>query len=429
LITHLKKTIDPAQIGHEMHSLIAELYPICRSITGDGFRQTMQILQRHIPLEIHEVPTGKKVFDWEVPKEWNIRDAYIKNSQGERVIDFRKSNLHVLNYSIPIKKTVSLDELKDHLFTLPEHPELIPYKTSYYRENWGFCLSHREFLNLQPGNYEVCIDSTLGEGSMTYGELYLPGTTDEEVVISCHACHPSLANDNLSGISMATVLAARLSSVARRYSYRFLYLAGTIGVIAWLALNEERTANIKHGLVFSGVGDGGNVTYKKSRRGDTEIDRAVAHVLKHSGDPFETVDFSPYGYNERQFCSPGFNLAVGCFSRTPFGTYPEYHTSADDMDFVRPQSLADSFGKVLAILEVLEGNGVYLNLQPKGEPQLGRRGLYNSIGDNEMAMLWVLNLADGTQTLLDMAERSGLRFDAVWSAAKLLYEHGLLKRL
>jgi aminopeptidase-like protein len=429
VITDLKNTIDPTQVGQEMYSLIAELYPICRSITGNGFRQTMKILQRYIPLEIHKVPSGTKVFDWVVPKEWNIRDAFVKNSKGERVIDFQKSNLHILNYSVPIRKVVSLDELKEHLFTLPEHPNWIPYRTSYYRENWGFCLSHRQYIELEPDNYEVFIDSTLEDGTLTYGELFLPGYEPEEILISCHACHPSLANDSLSGVSLAAILAKQLRAIARRYSYRFLFIPGTIGSITWLALNEEKTANIRHGLVLTSVGDRGNITYKKSRRGDAEIDRAADHALKHSGHAYEIIDFSPYGNDERQYCSPGFNLPVGAISRTPSTNCPENHTSADNLDFVQPQALADCCMMVLGILEVLEGNYAYLNLLPKCEPQLGRRGLYNSIGANEMAMLWVLNLSDGNQTLLDIAQRSGLSFEAVLNAAKVLYEHGLLKRL
>ena len=427
--TDLKKSIDQNEIGREMYTLIAELYPICRSITGHGFRKTLEVLRRHIPLKVNEVPSGTNVFDWVVPKEWNIKDAYIKNSKGEKIVDFQKSNLHVVNYSVPVKKVVSLKELKEHLFTLPDRPDWIPYRTSYYREDWGFCLSHSLFLELEEGEYEVFIDAKLENGSLSYGEFYLQGEEEDEVLISCHACHPSLANDNLSGVSLAALLAKQISTVKHRYSYRFLFIPGTIGAITWLALNEEKAANIKHGLVLSGVGDGGNVSYKKSRRGNADVDRAAGHILKQSGDVYEIMDFSPYGYDERQYCSPGFNLPVGCFSRTPYGKYPEYHTSADNLDLVHPRSLGDSFLKVLSILEVLEENGIYLNLNPKCEPQLGKRGLYISIGLNEMAMLWVLNLSDGNNTLLDIAERAGMKFDAVFSAAKTLCEHNLLKKV
>ena len=427
--TDIRNSIDQNEIGREMYTLIAEQYPICRSITGDGLRKTLEILCHHIPLKVYEVSTGTKVFDWVVPREWNIKDAYIKNSKGEKIVDFQESNLHVVNYSIPVKKIVPLKELKEHVFTLSNHPDWIPYRTSYYREDWGFCMSHNRFMELEEGEYEILIDSTLENGSLSYGELYLHGESEEEILISCHACHPSLANDNLSGVSLAVLLAKQISSVRHRYSYRFLFIPGTIGAITWLAMNEDKAFKIKHGLVISGVGDGGNIAYKKSRRGDTEIDRAAYHVLKNSEDAFEIIDFFPYGYDERQYCSPGFNLPVGCFSRTPYGKYPEYHTSADNLDFVQPSFLGDSFVKVLSIFEVLEENFTYLNLNPKCEPQLGKRGLYNTIGVNEMAMLWVLNLSDGKNTLLDIAERSGLKIGAVFSAAKTLSENDLLEKV
>jgi aminopeptidase-like protein len=420
-------------IGHEMQRLIAELYPICRSITGNGFRETLKLLQRHVPLEMYEVPTGTQVFDWTVPKEWNIRDAYVKNSKGERVIDFQKSNLHVLNYSIPVKATMSLTELKTHLFSLPEHPDWVPYRTSYYAERWGFCVSHNQLLSLQDGEYEVCIDSTLQDGHLTYGELYLAGQSRDEILFSCHACHPSLANDNLSGVALTTFLAKHLGGASRRLSCRFLFIPGTIGSITWLSRNEPKVVNIKHGLVITCVGDAGPSTYKKSRRGNTEIDRAVAHVLKHSGQPFEILDFSPYGYDERQYCSPGFDLPVGCFTRTPNGCYPEYHTSADNLEFVKPASLADSFAKCVAVHDLLERNKTYTNVLPKCEPQLGRRGLYQTIGGQsdarqfELAMLWVLNLSDGCHSLLDIAERAGLEFSSINQAADALLTHRLLK--
>ena len=307
----LRKSLDYKAIGREMYSLIEELFPICRSITGNGVRQTLRRLQRIVPLTMHEVPSGTKVFDWTVPKEWNITDAFIKNANDEKIVDFQRSNLHVLNYSIPVDRVVSLTELKEHLFTIPGHPEWIPYKTSYYKENWGFCLSHNQFLDLKDGEYEVCVNSTLENGSLTYGEFFLPGEQEAEVLFSTHVCHPSLANDNLSGIALAIMLARHLNEMPRRYSYRFLFIPGTIGAITWLALNEEKTDKIRHGLVITGVGDSGKITYKKSRQGNAEIDRAAYHVLKHSGKTHQILDFHPYGYDERQYCSPGFNLPVG----------------------------------------------------------------------------------------------------------------------
>jgi aminopeptidase-like protein len=424
---------DLEGLGHELHALIGELYPICRSITGDGVRETLQRLQCLIPLAIHEVPTGTPVFDWTVPREWNIRDAYVKNSRGERVIDFQKSNLHVVNYSVPIQKKMSLEDLKPHLFTLPDHPDWIPYRTSYYKEIWGFCLSHRQFLELPEDEYEVSIDASLKDGHLTYGELVLSGRTTDEILISCHVCHPSLANDNLSGLAVACYLASHLSQLPRRFSYRFLFIPGTIGAITWLCLNESRVSRIKHGLVLAGVGDAGPLSYKKSRRGDTEIDRAAVHVLRQFGPNVRVLDFSPYGYDERQYCSVGFNLAVGRLSRTPHGTFSEYHTSADNMSFVHPHSLSESFSACLSIFSVLERNRAYLNTNPKCEPQLGERGLYRAIGGStgggadELAMLWVLSLSDGRCSLLDIAERAQVSFDSIHRAALALEEHGLLK--
>jgi aminopeptidase-like protein len=430
----LKSSIDPEDIGRQIYGSIAELYPICRSITGDGFRKTMSLLQKQIPLTVHEVPTGTQVFDWTVPREWNIRDAYVKNSIGERVIDFQRSNLHLLNYSVPISRKMPLAELKEHLFTLPDRPDSVPYRTSYYKENWGFCLGHNQLQALPDGEYEVYIDSSLENGSLTYGEYFLPGETTDEVLISCHSCHPSLCNDNLSGVSIAAHLAKTLAGASRRYSYRFLFIPGTIGSITWLSRNEETARRIRHGLVLACLGDRGGMSYKRSRRGKAEIDRAVVQVLEHSGSAFAVRDFSPYGYDERQYCSPAFDLAVGCISRTHHGKFPEYHTSEDNLNFVTPASLADSYSKILAVLGVLEENRVYINQSPKGEPQLGKRGLYRNIGGHvdaearEMAMLWMLNQSDGEHTLLDIAERSGMAFDQLQRAARELEEHGLLKK-
>lgn len=427
------REFDGGALGAQMHALMAELFPICRSITGDGFRQSLAIVGRHIPLALHEVPSGTAAFDWTVPREWNIRDAYIKNAHGERVVDFRAHTLHVLSYSTPIHRTMSLAELRPHLYTLPEHPDWIPYRTSYYAERWGFCLSDRALQALPEGDYEVCIDSTLAPGALTYGECLLPGASADEVLISCHSCHPSLCNDNLSGMALATALAQLLATQQLRYSYRFLFIPGTIGSIAWLARNEAQTSRIKHGLVAACVGDPGPTHYKRSRRGSAEIDRAALHVLRHSGQPFEVVEFSPYGYDERQYCSPGFNLPVGSLTRTPHGRYAEYHTSADNLELVQPAYLADSLAKYLAVVEVLEHNLRYRNTNPKCEPQLGKRGLYGSMGGHkdtkahEMALLWVLNLSDGEHSLLDIAERADMEFGAVRAAAEALADAGLLE--
>lgn len=433
----ISSTIDfnSIDIGRSMHRLVSDLYPICRSITGEGVRSTLRILQQKIPLDIVEVPTGTPVFDWTVPREWNIRDAYVANNKGERVVDFRNSTLHIVNYSVPVRAKMSLSDLKPHLFTLPEYPNWIPYRTSYYKETWGFCMAHKDFLRMDDGEYEVVIDSSLEAGFLTYGEYYLEGQSADEILISCHVCHPSLCNDNLSGIALASHLAQSFMNRPRRYSYRFLFVPGTIGSISWLYKNQASLTHIKHGLVLVDVGDAGRFTYKKSRRGNAEIDRAVINILKHSSKEFDVRDFDPYGHDERQYCSPGVNLAVGCFSRSPHGEFPEYHTSADNIDFVQPEQLGESFEQCYAVLELLEHNKKFLNLNPMCEPQLGKRGLYGVMGGAkdggiaELPILWVLNLSDGEHSLLDISERSGLSFTVIKNAANALVQGGLLKPL
>jgi aminopeptidase-like protein len=418
--------------GDAMMALIEELFPICRSITGNGVRETLSILAKHIPLEVHEVPSGTPVFDWTVPQEWNIKDAYIARADGAHVVDFTANNLHIVQYSRPIDAVMSLAELRPHLHSLPDKPDWIPYRTSYYTENWGFCLTHRELSTLTDGLYRVVVDADLAPGHLSYGELLIPGESDDTVLLSCHICHPSLANDNLSGIAVATMLARHLRMLRRRYSYRFLFIPGTIGSLTWLARNEDKIGHILHGLVLSCLGDAGGMTYKQSRRGDAAIDRIVGHVLRHDEMPHRITPFVPYGYDERQYCSPGFDLPIGCLMRTPNGEYPEYHSSGDDLSLVRPESLAHSLAVLRRITAVIEGDAIYRSRNPKGEPQLGRRGLYTAMGGQRtaaydtMALLWVLNLADGRHSLLDMAERAGLPFTTIRAAADALAAAELL---
>jgi aminopeptidase-like protein len=418
--------------GEQMHSLMVELYPICRSITGDGVRQSLDIIKKDIPIAIHKVPTHTSVYDWEVPKEWNINEAYIKNSRGEKIVDFAASNLHVLNYSAPINKSLSLSALKEHLHTLPEHPDWIPYRTSYYKEDWGFCLSYNQFQKLTEDVYDVYIDSSLKEGNLTYAEYYIAGDLPHEVLISTRICHPSMCNDNLSGICVATYLAKELRRKKLRYSYRFLFIPGTIGAITWLSQNESKVTRIKHGLVISLLGDAGGFTYKKSRQEDAEIDQVVEAVLKAKSNNCKVVKFAPYGDDERQFCSPGFNLPVGSLMRTPFGEYPQYHTSADNLEFVTPSTLENSLQMLRDIIHMLETNKTYINLNPKCEIQLGKRGLYNTLGgewtgrDLQLALLWVLNFSDGKHSLLDISKESGIDFESINEAANRLLRHQLL---
>lgn len=423
---------DFAEAGQRIYALAAELYPICRSLTGDGVRATLGLMRRHVGLEVHEVPTGTQVFDWTIPKEWNIRAAHIRDAAGNTVVDFANSNLHVQSHSVPVAKTLPLAELRRHLHTLPEQPDLIPYRTSYWKETWGFCLPHAQASALPDGDYQVLIDSTLADGALTYGEYLHPGSSEDEFLLTAHICHPSLANDNCSGLALLTILAQHLRGLRTRLSYRFVFSPGTIGPITWLARNEARVDRIKGGLVVAGVGDGGGPTYKKSRRGDSLVDRAMAHVLKHAFASPSIIDFEPYGYDERQFCSPGFDLPVGLIQRSRFGTFPQYHTSADDLDFIAPGHLASSLEAIWRVIEIAETNFTPLNLSPKGEPQLGRRGLYATTGGDKdgparaMAYLWVLNQADGSGTLLDIAERAGLPYHVILAAARALAGVGLI---
>ncbi len=413
-----------------LHDLVRELYPICRSITGAGTRETMDIIDRFVRLQRTEVPTGTQVFDWEVPREWQIRDAYMANAAGERVIDFRNHNLHVVNYSSPVKARMSLEQLRPNLFSIPEHPDWIPYRTSYYRDSWGLCVAHRVLESLPQGEYDVCIDATLEAGSLTIGEAVLPGASPDEVLVWAHVCHPSLCNDNLSAIAVACHLARELAMRPRALTYRFVFAPTTIGAITWLALNEQRVDRIRHGLVLASLGDRGGFTYKRSRRGTADIDRVVEYVLRNEkGSAIE--DFSPYGYDERQFCSPGFNLPVGRLTRTPNGRYPEYHTSADNLEFVSEASMSASLQACLTICDTLEANHRYVNLLPKCEPRLGRRNLYSNLtgrGPSEMehAVLWVLNQSDGMIDLLGIAEKSGIPFQAIAQAARVLLDAELL---
>jgi aminopeptidase-like protein len=430
-LTNDFEKIDLQKAGNLMYKLAERLYPICRSITGNGVRETLSIINEFVPLNIREIPSGTKVFDWEIPDEWNIHDAWVKNPEGEKIVDFKKLNLHVLNYSIPVEKHVNLKELKEHLFTLPEYPEWVPYRTSYYTRQWGFCMAHNQCENLKDGNYQVKIDSEIKPGSLTYGECFIPGETNEEVLFSCHVCHPSLCNDNLSGIILATFLASVLNKMDLHFSYRFLFIPGTIGSIAWLSLNEDKIKNIKHGIVLTLLGDSSPFQFKRSRQGDAEIDKIMEYLLKDIVGS-KMLEFSPYGYDERQFCSPGINLPVGRLSRTPFSEFPEYHTSADNLDFINADNLKASLSLLIKTVTIIEGNRRWINLNPKCEPQLGKRGLYNSVGghlqhkDYQMALLWILNLSDGNHSLLDIAIKSKVDFELLLQTVNELLQANLI---
>ena len=431
-LTDLLRLCERSEVGQEIFDLIADLYPICRSITGDGVRQTLSVIGRFIPLLQHEVPSGTPVLDWTVPKEWNIRDAYVANARGERVIDFQQNCLHVVGYSVPVKGKFRLKELKKHLFTIPERPDWIPFRYSYYDTNWGFCLAHRDFEELENCEYEVLIDSSLEDGSLTYGEYYLPGSSTDELLISVHIDHPAMCNDNLSGVAVATFLAAYLARVKnRRLSYRFIFIPTTIGSITWLSRNEANLDRIKYGFTLTCIGDDGGFTWKETRRGGTEIDRAVKCALRESEEKYELWGFNPFGFDERQFCSPGFNLPVGSLFRTYSHHYPQNHTSADDMTLMSPEKLAGGLALIARIVTILEGNATYFNRSPKGEPQLGKRGIYRKMGgpiieQNLIHLFWVLNYSDGEHSLLDIAEMSQFAFSDLRRAADILLEQGLL---
>ena len=428
----LAEPVQREDVGREAHGLMRRLFPLCRSLTGDGVRATFDVLDEQIPLARTEIPSGSRVCDWIVPDEWNLRDAHITGPDGRRVLDWRDSNLHVVSYSEPVRARLSLEKLHERLHTLPEQPDLIPYRTSYYERTWGFCLSHRQLLELPPGEYEVVIDSTLEPGQLTYAEHRIPGHGTKEVLVSTYVCHPSLANDNLSGIAVATMLAKRLRGRSLRHTYRFLFAPGTIGPLAWLDRNRDELDRIAHGLAVSCIGDEGELTYKRSRRADAEVDLAMEVVLRDSGEPHRVLPWEPWGGDERQFCSPGFDLPVGTLMRTPHGEFDGYHTSADTLDLIRPESLAGAVERCLELVEVLESNRTCTNLAPFGEPQLGRRGLYRSAGgavaspDDERALLWVLNQSDGGASLLDVASHSRLSYPLVSRAAERLERAGLL---
>jgi aminopeptidase-like protein len=421
-----------APAGSELLSFATELYPICRSITGNGVRKTLELIGRRINLKLREVPSGTKVFDWEVPLEWNIDDAYVLDPHGRKVVDFAAHNLHILNYSEPASLTLPFEELRPKLHSLPDHPEWIPYRTSYYRRQWGFCMRQRELGALGPGKYRVHVDSTLSKGSLTYAECLLPGRLKDEVLLFTHICHPSLANDNTSGMAIATALAAWIAGQSRRYSYRLVFAPGTIGSLCWLKRNEQSLARVRHGLVLGLLGDPAAFTYKYSRRGDCEIDQVVPYVIRSLSPASRTIAFEPYGYDERQLCSPGFNLPVGRLTRSVNGGYAQYHSSADDLSLVSASQMHDSLEACKRIVEVLESNRRYINRLPKGEPRLGKRGLYGSVGgrspaDRERAMLWMLNQSDGSASLLDVAERSALSYADTQMAAEELAAAGLLQ--
>lgn len=434
----LQRLIQPDVAGglaSDAIRLMTEMFPICRSLTGNGVRRTLDLIAERIPLERFEVGTGTPVFDWFVPPEWSIDEAFIADQHGRHVVDFRDHNLHLVSYSEPIDRTMSLEELNGHLHSLPEHPDWIPYRTSYYKRNWGFCMRHRDRVRLEAGPYRVVIRSTLESGSLSYAECIVPGSVPGQAIVYSHSCHPSLANDNLTGISVATLIAQALLKEQPRLTWRFVFGPGTIGSLTWLARNESVLPAVRAGLSLGLLGSSHPLTFKRSRRGDTLVDRAGHFLLSSLSTQNRVIDFEPYGYDERQFCSPGFDLPVGRLTRAIQGEYPEYHTSADDLSLISVDSLAGSIIALAGLIAIVDSSRRLISLSPKGEPQLGRRGLYASlgggrmIGQSERALLWVMSLSDGAHDVLAIAEKSKLDYESVLEAAEALERAGLVRTL
>lgn len=422
---------EAPDVGRQMQGLIAELFPICRSITGNGVRQTLATIGRHIRLKIHEVPTGTQVFDWQVPREWNIRDAFIVDEQGNKVVDFARNNLHVVGYSTPVDAWLTLGELQEHLHSLPEQPQAIPYVTSYYRDYWGFCLSDEQRRTLSDGRYRVVIDSELKDGHLTYGECFIPGESRSEVLLSTYVCHPSMANNELSGPALTTFLARWIGSAPRRYSYRIVFVPETIGSITYLSRNlDDMRRNTMAGFNITCVGDDRAYSYLPSRYGNTLADKVALNVLRFKHPEFVRYSFLDRGSDERQYCSPGVDLPVVTLMRSKYGTYPEYHTSLDNLDLVTPEGLAGSYDLLMSCIQLLERN-TRLRVTCHGEPQLGRRGLYPSLatrtsGMSARTMMNLIAYADGSNDLIDISNIIGTPAWDLYPIVDTLVDAGLL---
>ena len=426
--------LSSGDAGQAMHGLAARLFPICRSITGPGVRRTLHILQEFIPLQVHEVPTGTQVFDWTIPKEWIIRDAFIADSGGRRIVDFQRNNLHLVGYSIPVDQRMSLEELNAHLFSLPDQPDAIPYVTSYYKERWGFCLSHRQRLALNPGTYHVLVDSELKDGSLTYGECIIPGASEREVFLSTYVCHPSMANNELSGPVVAAFISRWIQSQPRYYTYRLVFVPETIGSITYLSRHlDDLKSRIIAGFNLSCLGDERAFSYVGSRYGNTMADKIARHVLQSMSPDYITYSFLDRGSDERQYCSPGADLPVVCLCRSKYGAYPEYHTSLDDLRLVTPAGLAGGYEMVRRCLELLENNFIY-KINCIGEPCLGKRGLYPTLSqqgsaDSVKLMMDFIAYADGKNDLVSIAERIGASFQDLLPIVSKLRDANLISQV
>jgi aminopeptidase-like protein len=424
-------------VKQQIEQYFDRLWPLNRSLTGNGNRETFKILSEIIDLKISEIPSGTQCFDWTIPPEWNVKEAWVKDDKGNIVIDLANNNLHLLGYSEPFKGKISFEELAPHIHTLPDQPDLIPYLTSYYQRRWGFCMPHNQFLNLdKKAFYDVYIDSTLDEnGSMTIADALVKGSSDKEILLSTYICHPSLASNELSGNLVAAFIYSKLKKKKNlKYTYRFTFVPETIGTIYYLwNLGSHFKRKLEAGFVITCVGDNGKFTYKKSRQGNALADRATELILKQSEKNYNILDFCPRGGDERQYCSPGFNLPVGSLMRTMYGTYPEYHTSADNKEYISFEAMEKSVERYLDVIELLEANERYINTLPCCEPQLSKRGLYPTLGSQKNvekfvdAMMWVLNLADGTNDLISISQKSKVSVKELFPIVNTLKEKGLLE--
>ena len=421
-------------IGKKIHALATRLFPINRSLTGNGVRETLSILKEICPqMTIHEVPSGTQVFDWTIPNEWNIKEAYIIAPSGERIVDFKNNNLHVVGYSKPVNVEISLEELNNHLYSLPDQPNAIPYVTSYYKEKWGFCITENQKRDLKKGQYKVVIDSQLAPGFLTYGEIIIPGETKEEIFLSTYVCHPSMANNELSGPCVAIHLAEWIYSIPKRkYTYRFIFIPETIGSITYLSKNLEHLKTfVKAGFNISCVGDDRSYSYLPSKKGNTLSDEVAKHVLKWTDKNFVSYSWRERGSDERQYCAPGVDLPIASIMRTKYAKYPEYHTSLDDLNLVTPAGLEGGFNALKRALEVLEKN-CYPQMTVLGEPQLGKRGLYPdlSIKNNTHLIRLMMDFttySDGTASLLEMAEKCDVPIWELYTLVEQLQQHGLIE--
>ncbi len=423
--------------GHAMYALAKRLFPICRSITGNGFRRSLEIIAEYIPgLKVFEVPSGTQVFDWTVPKEWNIRDAYVIDPSGKKIIDFKNSNLHVMGYSTPVDQKMSLDALQGHLYSLPEQPDAIPYITSYYKERWGICLSENQRRSLSSGEYHVVIDSELKPGSLTYGEVVIPGSSEKEIFISTYLCHPSMANDELSGPVVVTELIKYLFASSDkeklRYTYRFVLIPETIGSITYLSRNlKQLQKNVIAGFNISCVGDNRCYSYLSSRAENTLADRAALHALKFTDPNFKRYSFLDRGSDERQYCAPGIDLPVCCITRSKINEYPEYHTSLDDLNLISSEGLQGSFDVILKAFRCIELNE-YLKIKVLGEPQLGKRGMYPTISTKDTReqvedMMNFIAYLDGRLSTLEIADKINTPLWSLEETIAKLKKHDLVE--